>query len=146
MTPFGAPMHDSPFAPRKSPRQRKPRQDREHAEAVALMQRVKLHEARWPALRWLFAVPNGGARNKVAGAKIKAEGGRRGVPDYLWPQRSGAFVGLAIELKANGGRLDPAQRDWLAHLEAQGWKCVVAYGADEAWTAIREYCDGPSAV
>ena len=61
MTPFGAPMHDSPFSRgkvRKAPRERKPRQDREHAEAVALMQRVKLHEARWPALRWLFAVPN----------------------------------------------------------------------------------------
>jgi hypothetical protein len=149
MTPFGAPMHDSPFTrgkARKAPRQRKPRQDREHAEAVALMRLVKLHEARWPALRWLFAVPNGGARNKVAGAKLKAEGTRRGVPDYLWPQRSGSYVGLALELKAKGGRVEPAQRDWLAHLEAQGWRCVVAYGADEAWAAIREYCDGLPAV
>lgn len=149
MTPFGAQMFDNPFArgkARKSPRQRKPRQDREHAEAVALMQRVRLHEARWPALRWLHANPNGGARDKVAGAKIKAEGGRRGVPDYYWPQRSGAYAGLALELKAKGGRVDPAQREWLDHLEAQGWRCVVAYGADEAWAAIREYCDGIAAV
>ena len=140
---FGQPMHESPFArTRKAARERKPRVDREHAEAVALMQLVRMHEARWPALRWLAAVPNGGARNKVAGAKRKAEGVRRGVPDYLWPQRSGSYIGLALELKAKGGRLDPAQRDWLAHLESQGWRCVVAYGADEAWAAIREYAQG----
>lgn len=146
MSPFGATMHDSPFTrgkPRKSKsRERKPRQDREHAEAVALMQMVRMQEARWPALRWLFAVPNGGARSKAAAGKLKAEGTRRGVPDYLLPQRSGEFVGLALELKAKGGRVDPAQREWLAHLEAQGWRCVVACGADEAWKAIREYCDG----
>ena len=94
---FGPAMHESPFArgkARKAARERKPRQDREHAEAVALKQRVRLHEARWPALRWLFAVPNGGARNKVAGAKLKAEGVRRGVPDYLWPQRSVVTGGM----------------------------------------------------
>lgn len=160
MTPFGAQMHDSPFSrgkARKSPRQRKPRQDREHAEAVALMQRVRLHEARWPQLRWLAAVPNGGWRGKprklrnatlppTAASKAKAEGVRPGVPDYLWPQRSAPYIGLALELKAKGGRVDPSQREWLAHLEAQGWKCVVAYGADEAWAAIREYCDGLPAV
>jgi VRR-NUC domain len=146
---FGPTMLESPFArgkARKSPRQRKPQQDREHAEAVSLMRWVRLHEVRWPALRWFAAVPNGGARSKVAGAKLKAEGVRPGVPDYLWPQRSGAYVGLALELKAKGGRVDPAQREWLAHLEAQGWRCVVAHGADEAWAAIREYCFGVSAV
>ncbi len=165
---FGPAMHDSPFTRgkvRKAPRERKPRQDREHAEAVALMQLVKIHEARWPALRWLAAVPNGGARNKVVAGKLKAEGVRRGVPDYLWPVHAvparipdarivaGAvggqrpyWVGLALELKAKGGRLEPEQREWLLHLEAQGWLCIVAYGADEAWAAIREYCDGLPAV
>lgn len=180
MTPFGAPMHDSPFTrskARKAPRERKPRQDREHAEAVALMQRVKLHEARWPALRWLFAVPNGGWRGKprklrsgrtlppTAATKAKSEGVRRGVPDYLWPVHcvpsripdarivanavrppAQYWVGLALELKAKGGRVEPEQREWLLHLESQGWLCVVAYGADEAWAAIREYCDGLPAV
>ncbi len=145
MTPFGALMHDSPFSrskTRKAPRERKPRQDREHAEAVALMKAVKLHEARWPALRWLFAVPNGGARNKIVAAKLKAEGVKPGVPDYIWPQRSAPYIGLALELKAKVGRVDPAQREWLAGLEAQGWRCVVAYGWEEALAAIREYCEG----
>lgn len=152
MTPFGAPMHDSPFSrgkPSNSPRQRKPRQDREHAEAVALMQLVKLHEARWPALRWLHANPNGGLRHKAIAGKMKAEGQKPGVPDYYWPQRSGSHVGLALELKApkpHGDGPTTEQRKWLAHLEAQGWRCVVAYGAEEAWAAIREYCEGLPAV
>ena len=139
---FGAPMQASPFArgkARKAPRERKPRQDREHAEAVALMQIVRAHESRWPILRMLFAVPNGGARDVRTGAKMKAEGVKRGVPDYLMPARNGAIHGLAVELKAKGGKLAPEQREWLAALQSQGWRCVVAYGADEAWAAIRQY-------
>src|SRR5690606_12582346 len=31
----------------------------------------------------LFAIPNGGARNPVTGATLKAEGVRRGVPDLF---------------------------------------------------------------
>ena len=146
-------MQASPFArgkPRKAPRERKPRQDREHAEAAALMQIVRAHESRWPILRMLFAIPNGGWRGKprklrnvtlppTAAVKAKAEGVKPGVPDYLMPARNGAIHGLAVELKAEGGRLEPEQREWLAALQSQGWRCVVAYGADEAWAAIRQY-------
>lgn len=53
----------------------------EHAESVQLMQLVRLHENKHPELRWLFAVPNGGHRNKVAASKLKAEGVKPGVPD-----------------------------------------------------------------
>ena len=137
---FGPAMHDSPFRRKPSnPRERKPRQDREHAEAAALMQIVRAHESRWPALVRFFAVPNGGARSKASAGKMKAEGVRRGVPDYLWPLKVGSCPGLALELKAKGGRLAPEHREWIDHLQLQGWLCVVAYGADEAWAAIRAY-------
>lgn len=125
--------------PTATKRERKPRQDREHAEAVALMRLVKMHEQRWPELRWLFHVPNGGARSKAAGGKLKAEGVKRGVPDYLFPVRRMDFVGLAIELKANGGRLEPEQREWGELLCRQGWRATVCYGAEEAWAVIRQY-------
>lgn len=136
---FGFPMYDTQRRSVAKPRERKAREDREHIEATALMQRVRAHERRWPCLRLLFAVPNGGARSKKAGAKLKAEGVRRGVPDYLLPVPAGKAVGLAVELKAKGGRLAPEQRDWLESLQEHGWQCVVAYGADEAWEAIRAY-------
>lgn len=54
----------------------------EHAEAVALMRVVRLHEVRWPELRLLYAVPNGGDRHPIVAAKMRAEGVRAGVPDY----------------------------------------------------------------
>lgn len=120
-------------------RERKPRVDREHAEAVALMQIVSLYERKYPDLARLTHIPNGGARGKAAAGKLKAEGVRRGVPDYLLPVRAGDFAGLAIELKAGGGRLDPEQRDWLNHLQSNGWMAVVAYGANEAWSVISKY-------
>lgn len=128
--------------PKPIRRERKPRQDREHAEAVALMRLVRMHENRWPALKMLFHVPNGGARSKAAAGKLKAEGVRPGVPDYLLPVRAGQFVGLAVELKACGGRVEPAQREWLDALKSQGWLCDVAYGAEEAWRKITFYLTG----
>ena len=123
-------------------RERKPRQDREHAEAVKLMQLVRMHENRWPALKWLFHVPNGGARSKAAGGKLKAEGVKRGVPDYLLPCPSANWCGLALELKAKGGRLETEQRTWLDHFDAQGWQSTVCFGAEEAWAVIRDYVRG----
>ncbi len=121
------------------PRERKPRDEREHREAVAFMTIVRLHEKRYPELVRLFHCPNGGARSKAAAGKLKAEGVRRGVPDYGLPIQSGQHIGLAIELKAHGGRLEPEQRDWLIHLQSQGWVAVTAYGADEAWQFVRKY-------
>lgn len=123
-------------------RERKPRIEREHAEAVALMKIVGMHEVSWPELARLFHVPNGGARIKAAAGKLKAEGVKRGVPDYLFPVRRGDYVGLAIELKASGGRVEPEQRDWLTHLQSQGWVAVTAYGAEEAWQFVRKYVEG----
>lgn len=123
-------------------RERKPRIEREHAEAVALMKIVGMHEVSWPELARLFHVPNGGARSKAAAGKLKAEGVKRGVPDYLFPVRRGDYVGLAIELKAIGGRVEPEQRDWLTHLQSQGWVAVTAYGAEEAWQFVRKYVEG----
>jgi hypothetical protein len=142
---FGPSIQASPFArgkARKSPRQRKPRQDREHSEAVALMQIVRAHESRWPALRWLHAIPNGGLRDKRTAARMKAEGQKPGVPDYSLPLRILHCPGLVLELKAakpHGRRPSDEQLEWIAHYESQGWLCIVAYGADEAWAAIRQY-------
>lgn len=117
----------------------------EHAEAAMLMRAVRGAVDVWPELRWFAAVPNGGMRHKREAAKLKAEGVNPGVPDYLMPVQRGGYVGLAIELKTDKGRVSPDQRDWLAHLQAQGWQAVVARGWEEAWGVVRDYmaADGP---
>lgn len=119
----------------------------EHSEAVQLMCLVRLHEPQHPALRLLFAVPNGGKRGKATAAKLKAEGVRPGVPDYLLPvgqygvHRHGCrHAGLAIELKrTRGGATSAEQREWLEALEDQGWRVAVCKGHRQAWGVICEY-------
>jgi len=125
----------------------------EHQEAVALMDLVRDHEPRYPALKRLFHVPNGGLRSKAASGKLKAEGVRAGVPDYLLPvtygfmQYGDKFFGLAIELKRKrGGRTSDEQRDWLNYLDDAHWRVAVCNGHEQAWAVICEYLSIPNCL
>jgi hypothetical protein len=112
----------------------------EDAEQMALM--AKLHVAKWrghPLSDFAFAVPNGGSRHPAEGAKLKRMGVLAGVPDLIVPIPAGRFHGLGLELKAQGGRLQPSQREYLAKLRWLGWQTAVAFGADEAFAAITRY-------
>src|SRR5699024_826416 len=71
----------------------------EHDEQVQRIRWAGLARGAYPALRWLHAVPNGGARNIVVARKLKAEGVQRGVPDLCLPVPRGPYHGLYIELK-----------------------------------------------
>ena len=117
----------------------------EHTEAMLLMRAVRGAEPDWPELRFFAAIPNGGHRARRTAGRLKAEGVRRGVPDYLFPLRRGGFAGLAIELKTTAGRASAEQRAWLDHLRANGWHAEVCRGWQEAWAVVRDYLagDGP---
>lgn len=114
---------------------------REHYEQAALIAWADNPRTReqWPDLEMLFAVPNGGARHPAVAAKLKAEGVRRGVPDLICLQPRGPYCGLAIELKATGGRPTPEQREWIARLEARGYCAHVCVGWERAREVIEEY-------
>ena len=111
----------------------------EHAEAVTLMRAVRLHMGRHPELRLLFAVPNGGDRHPATAAKLKAEGVRPGVPDYVLPVARAGFHGLAIELKTASGSASREQKQWLADLREQGWRAEVCRGWEQALNTLTEY-------
>ena len=119
----------------------------EHLHAVMLMRAVNGAERDWPELRLFFAVPNGGHRSKRTAGEMKAEGVKRGVPDYLFPVPRGGFTGLAIELKTETGRPSPEQRAWLEDLRAHGWQAELCRGWEQAWDVVRDYLagDGPAA-
>ena len=95
MNPAIRPEQESASIARAQPRAKRT----EHVEAVTLMRVVRLHEARYPQLRLLFAVPNGGDRHVAVAAKMKAEGVKAGVPDYLLPVRSGGYIGLITRME-----------------------------------------------
>ena len=59
--------------------------DAEHREQVKLFAWAEWERIDRPELGLLFAVPNGGRRDAVTGARLKAEGVKAGVPDVWLP-------------------------------------------------------------
>lgn len=113
----------------------------EHTEQVNLM--------KWWALachkygldeRLLFAIPNGGERNIVVAARLKAEGVRAGVPDLFLACGRTDYHGLFIEMKkAKGGRVSDNQKCYMDILKTRGYAVVVCHGWNEARQAIESY-------
>lgn len=90
----------------------------------------------------IIAIPNGGARNRVVGMKLKAEGVSAGVPDLFVPAWH-----LWIEMKRrHGGRLSPVQVDWLSYLGNCGDTIIVGYGADDAIKQVNIWHDSEVAA
>ena len=89
----------------------------------------------------LFAVPNGGARDAITGARLKAEGVRSGIPDLMLATKRSEFSGLFIEMKRQrpANAPSPAQKEVIAYLQAAGYCCRVCFGADDAIEALRTY-------
>lgn len=112
----------------------------EQAEGEMLWRVVLGNLHAWPELACLYHVPNGGHRARKTAAELARSGVRAGVPDYCLPVPRGGFHGLYVELKRlSGGRTSPEQREWLAMLQAQGYRAVVCRGWEQAWAVIRDY-------
>ena len=95
---------------------------------------------RWPELRLLHAIPNGGSRNPIEARHLKEQGVKPGVPDIFLPCARGEWHGLYIEMKRRkGGRVSDEQREMIRLLIEQGYKAVVCYGWEEAKNVIVEY-------
>lgn len=113
----------------------------EHNEQAALMQWWQLASLRFGIPEpLLFAIPNGGLRNRITGAKMKAEGVRAGVPDLFLAVPAMGYNGLFIELKQeHAGRTSSAQDAMLSRLEAQGYRTAVCHGWHNAAFTIKAY-------
>jgi hypothetical protein len=115
-----------------------------------------------PVLKLLFAIHNQGHGDAIRGARARAEGVKKGVPDLMLPvpckihkptpPDAGVLMGwhhgLFIELKRLSKKpkratsqdlTSEAQDQWAIDLIAQGYKVVTCYGWQEASQAIRDY-------
>jgi len=112
----------------------------EHDEQAAL---VVLMGYRYPNhAHLLFAVPNGGARNKIPAALLKAEGVTPGVPDLFLAFPTAGCAGLFLEMKRRGAtasKVTPEQRTKLIEFTAAGYACAWAAGADAGLAVIDRY-------
>lgn len=115
----------------------------ESAEQAAVFQWAAYRTGVYPELDLLYHVPNGGSRNPIEAARLKAQGVKAGVPDLVLPVARGKHHGLYIELKRQkGGRLSDDQKKWLDELTEQGYLAVRCDGAEAAIKTIEDYLRG----
>lgn len=93
------------------------------------------------ALRWMYAIPNGGKRNIREAARFKRQGVKAGVSDICLPVPMPPYHGMYIEMKRPTGRttLTNKQQEFIKDMELQGYRAVVCRGATEAILAIKYY-------
>lgn len=76
----------------------------------------------------IFAIPNGGSRQKREALKLQNEGVTPGVPDLCIPEWR-----VYIEMKRQkGGTVSPEQKAIMAELERVGYRCFVCKGYQDA--------------
>ena len=114
----------------------------EGEEQATLFSWARMMDGKYPELRMLFHIPNGGSRGKVEAARFKAEGVKAGVPDMFLPVARGPWHGLFIELKRlRGGKISAEQKQWIGSLLSQGYLATVCYGWRDAAKLIEDYLD-----
>ena len=115
--------------------------------------RMQQEVIRWFALNsyeWqmdedaLMAFPLQGKRTARNGARMKAEGMRKGTPDMLLAVPRGDCAGLWIELKTPKGYLNPNQKVMLKRLTSAGYATIVCRSVRETTHAIRAYLNLPT--
>ena len=96
----------------------------EHNIQVAIVQYLRLRGFE------VFAIPNGGRRDAVTGAKLKAEGVSAGVADMiiLFPLGNVLFV----EVKTAKGRQSPEQKAFQERVESLGFNYVIWRSVEDA--------------
>lgn len=122
-----------------------------HEFQVALIKHLKLHEGRFPDLELIHANPMGEKRDKGTGAKLKAEGAKKGIPDLFLPvathfveccEQYIGYNGLYIEIKIGKDDLSDVQKWWKERLERQGFDYYVARDMMETLNYIKAYLGG----
>lgn len=116
---------------------------REDVEQAALFSWAGYSEGKYPELKLLFAIPNGGYRPIKVAIGMKETGTKSGVPDVFLPVSKQGFHGLFIEMKrVQGGAVSANQKMWITALAHQGYCVEVCKGFEAARDTIINYLEG----
>ena len=111
----------------------------EDTEQINVIQWAEWNVSRYPELRWLYHVPNGGSRNKAEAIKLKQMGVKAGVSDLCLPFPKGSYCGLFIEMKYGDNVQQKSQKEFLAAMAGAGHFVTTCYSAEDAIKIIEEY-------
>lgn len=117
---------------------RKPPSDEEHRIQCACVRWFRLKYPRLAAR--LFAVPNGGRRDGITGARLKEEGVLAGVADLILLVPNADYHALLIEMKTPKGRQSESQKAWQwAVAGNDDYLYVVCRSLEEFMKVVEEY-------
>ncbi len=114
----------------------------EDAEQSALFcwAAIMVYQYKVDCLAFMFAIPNGGLRDKITASRLKQTGVKPGVPDVMLPLPWGSYAGLFLELKKlRKGVVSEDQRKYHTELRSRGYCVVVCKGYIESVQAINKY-------
>ncbi len=111
----------------------------EDSEQIGVIEWANWNTNRFPELKLLFHIPNGGKRSATEAARFKAMGVKAGVPDLCLPVPRGGFAGLYIEMKYGKNKTTDKQNEWIQALKEQGYKVEVCWGGVEATQTLEAY-------
>ena len=109
-----------------------------HQESSLQIACVKWFRLQYPKLL-LTSFPNGGNRDRITGAILKAEGAVAGSPDLFLFLPNKYFSGLAIEMKSEKGRQSESQIQWQKKAELFGYKYVICRSFEEFRNEVENY-------
>lgn len=103
---------------------------------------VEQFKGRHPMAKMAFAIPNGGKRDAITAAKLKAEGVKAGVADICYPIPLQGKHGLWIEMKKpKVGKVADKQSDWAINMSICGHATTTCYGWKAARQAFLDYAN-----
>lgn len=122
----------------RSLRQRKRSNDEEHRLQCACVRWFRLQ---YKAISYaLFAVPNGGRRDPVTGARLKAEGALAGVSDLVLLKSNARYGALLLEMKTEKGKQSAEQKEWQTNITCNDeYKYVVCRSLEDFMREINDY-------
>lgn len=126
--------------------------DSEHSQQVALFAWAADNVGKYPALAYMFAIPNGGLRDMRTAVSLKAEGVKSGVCDVFLPyakavrnyELHGCFIEMKIEKyrKHKNGGCSEEQIEFIDYVRTSGYACKVCYNWEEARDTLIAYLEG----
>ncbi len=115
--------------------------DHEDGAQEALFSWAGYQLGRYPELKLLYHIPNGGKRDRGTAIALKRQGVKAGVPDLHLPVARGGYHGLYIELKVGKNTATKNQKEWIEELLKQGYYATVCYGWEKAAETLINYLE-----
>ena len=102
------------------------------------------NESKYPELKYIFAIPNGGKRSIGVAVKMKRERVRRGVPDIFIPipkmdNLLCIISGKWLETKTDIGKQSKEQKEYQKFLLDKGYNYALCRSVDELLDETENY-------